>query len=150
MTHQFKILKLNEIIDVNFRSSLPTVTFIQERVNDLNFQLAATIYHDRKKNAVNRVEKVLELVESEVCRAKQIINYFGQETSNCGICDWCKKNEWCKKNCGILVNEWLYRVVDGKNIIVEKLKEFGFEDKVSEFESRYDDYYNIVCNEFLK
>ena len=45
-----------------------------------------------KKNAVNRVEKVLELVESEVCRAKQIINYFGQETSNCGICDWCKKN----------------------------------------------------------
>ena len=60
-----------------------------------------------------------------------------------------KKNEWCKKNCGILVNEWLYRVVDGKNIIVEKLKEFGFEDKISEFESRYDDYYNIVCNEFL-
>ena len=93
LKNYLEALKLNEIIDVNFRSSLPTVTFIQERVNDLNFQLAATIYHDRKKNAVNRVEKVLELVESEVCRAKQIINYFGQETSNCGICDWCKKNE---------------------------------------------------------
>ena len=93
LKNYLEALKLNEIIDVNFRSSLPTVTFIQERVNDLNFELAATIYHDRKKNAVNRVEKVLELVESEVCRAKQIINYFGQETSNCGICDWCKKNE---------------------------------------------------------
>lgn len=75
---------------------------------------------------------------------------FGKRKNIFNINDWCKKNEWCKKNCGILVNEWLYGVVDGKNIIVEKLKEFGFEDKVSEFESRYDDYYNIVCNEFLK
>ena len=93
LTKYLEELQQYTIIDVTFRSSLPTVTFIQERVNDMNFQLAATIYHERKTNALNRVEKIIELVEGESCRAKQIINYFGQQTSNCGICDWCKKNE---------------------------------------------------------
>lgn len=93
LTNYLEELERYTIIDVKFRSNLPTVTFVEERHTDLNFQLAATVYHDRKNNALEKVNQVIELVNSEACRAQQIIHYFGQESTNCGICDWCKKND---------------------------------------------------------
>lgn len=60
--------------------------------------------------------------------------------------DWCKKNSWCKKNYGKLIDNWLYGD-DKKEIIIEKLKMFGFEDKISEFSERFDNYKDIVMKE---
>jgi hypothetical protein len=60
--------------------------------------------------------------------------------------DWCKKNNWCKKNYGKLIDNWLYGD-DKKEIIIEKLKMFGFEDKISEFSERFDNYKDIVMKE---
>ena len=36
---------------------------------------------------------------------------------------------------------------DKKEIIVEKLKMFGFDDKISEFSERFDNYKDIVMKE---
>jgi len=60
--------------------------------------------------------------------------------------DWCKKNSWCKKNYGKLIDNWLYGD-DKKEIIIEKLKMFGFDDKISEFSERFDNYKDIVMKE---
>lgn len=59
--------------------------------------------------------------------------------------DWCKKNSWCKKNYGKLIDNWYGD--DKKEIIIEKLKMFGFEDKISEFSERFDNYKDIVMKE---
>jgi len=50
-----------------------------------------------------------------------------------------------------LIEEWLYgyNKDEKKNIIIEKLKEFGFENNVVEFERRYENYIDIVCSEFM-
>ena len=75
---------------------------------------------------------------------------FGKRGKVFNINDWCRKSDWCKKNCGKLIDKWLYgdNKDEKKNIIIEKLKEFGFENNVEEFENRYDNYIDIVCSEF--
>lgn len=93
LTNYLEELERYAIIYVKYKSDLPTVTFTEERQIDINFELSATAYNDRKNNALDKVNRVIELVKSEACRAKQIIHYFGQDSINCGICDWCKKNE---------------------------------------------------------
>lgn len=76
---------------------------------------------------------------------------FGKREKIFNSNDWCKKSEWCKKNCRKLIEEWLYgyNKDEKKNIIIEKLKEFGFENNVVEFERRYENYIDIVCSEFM-
>ncbi len=50
--------------------------------------------HFDSKRLMNAQKKLLELIRfaknSEVCRMKTIIKYFGLETSPCGVCDVCK------------------------------------------------------------
>jgi hypothetical protein len=71
---------------------------------------------------------------------------FGKRKMIFNSTDWCKKNNWCKKNYGKLIDNWLYGD-DKKEIIIEKLKMFGFDDKISEFSERFDNYKNIVMKE---
>jgi hypothetical protein len=71
---------------------------------------------------------------------------FGKRKMIFNSTDWCKKNNWCKKNYGKLIDNWLYGD-DKKEIIVEKLKMFGFNDKISEFSERFDNYKDIVMKE---
>ena len=65
-----------------------------------------------------------------------------------------RKSDWCKKNCSKLINEWLYgnneeEKIRRKNVIIEKMSEYGFDEKIKEFENRYDNYEKIVMSEFV-
>jgi hypothetical protein len=71
---------------------------------------------------------------------------FGKRKMIFNSTDWCKKNNWCKKNYGKLIDNWLYGD-DKKEIIIEKLKMFGFDDKIVEFSERFDNYKDIVMKE---
>ena len=78
------------IIDINWSSSLPTLTFLNERYpNDyLSFNLES--YLNRKNYQFDRLNAMISLLRDNTCRNIQILNYFNQPaTKNCGNCDVC-------------------------------------------------------------
>ena len=79
------------IIEVSWKTNLPTITFVYERMPDEYFSLKADIYIERKENAIYKVKKMLDFVETSDCRAQFVINYFGQESKPCEKCDSCLK-----------------------------------------------------------
>lgn len=79
------------IIEVSWKTNLPTITFVHERQPDDYFSLKADIYIERKENALYKVKKIMDFVDTSECRAQFVINYFGQNSNPCGKCDTCLK-----------------------------------------------------------
>lgn len=77
------------ILDVSWKSTLPTVTFLHERLPDDYISIRADVYDFRKKLATQRTDAVVDFLKSSVCRNLGLLNYFGQPAEKCGICDVC-------------------------------------------------------------
>jgi len=90
LQEQLKKLETNGMIDINWRTSLPTVTMLRERLPDDYLQLRPEVYTFRKEQAIRRMNAMRELVEGSFCRPRYIIEYFGQFGKDCGKCDYCK------------------------------------------------------------
>lgn len=86
---QIEFIQKYGILDVTWRSTLPTITFLQERVADEFFNLKYEIYLDRKTTALEKAQYMLDFCENKRCRAQQLIAYFGQMSEKCGKCDSC-------------------------------------------------------------
>jgi ATP-dependent DNA helicase RecQ len=89
---QLKFLEERGIIDITWRTSLPLVTFLHERLPDDYISFQPEVYTFRKEKALERVEAMRKYVESRQCRQQFIIEYFGQTSNPCGKCDICKEN----------------------------------------------------------
>lgn len=87
---QLKFLEQNGILDINWKTDLPLVTFINERVPDSHLRLSDEVYANRKVLAEKRWQRMKELLTFPVCRAQYLIRYFGQESEPCGKCDHCR------------------------------------------------------------
>lgn len=82
------------IIDINWSSSLPTLTFLHERYPDdyLSFNLES--YESRKNYEFDRLNLMINLLTINTCRNTQILNYFNQPVNkSCGNCDICQTND---------------------------------------------------------
>ena len=89
---QLKFLEERGIIDITWRTTLPLVTFLHERLPDDYISFQPEVYTFRKEKALERVEAMRKYVESRQCRQQFIIEYFGQTSNPCGKCDICKEN----------------------------------------------------------
>jgi ATP-dependent DNA helicase RecQ len=85
--HQF------EVISYIPRSDKPRITYVVERLDEKSISLSADVYKDRKKNAEERLESVIDYMTSATkCRSQQLLNYFGEKNApRCGECDVCKR-----------------------------------------------------------
>ncbi len=90
LMNQLKFLEQNGIIDLVVKSDLPLVTFLHERLPDNYLSINAEVYFNRKQIADKRWKAMKNLLLTNVCRAKYLISYFGQETDECGKCDYCR------------------------------------------------------------
>lgn len=95
---QLKFLEERGIIDITWRTNLPLITFLHERLPDDYLAFQPEIYLFRKEKALERVEAMRKYVESRQCRQQFIINYFGQSSTPCGKCDICKENSVFSKH----------------------------------------------------
>ncbi len=93
LTQQLEFMQQHGIIDLNLRSTLPTVTYISERLPDTHIQLKPSIYKERRDNAIQKAEAMVQFCLSTSCRTQQVLTYFGQESEPCGTCDICLKNK---------------------------------------------------------
>ena len=93
LVEQLSSMEKQGILEINWQTTLPTITFIRERLPDDYLNLSFEIYGERKENALEKLTKVQQFIESNTCRSIELLRYFGQEISPCGHCDKClKKN----------------------------------------------------------
>jgi ATP-dependent DNA helicase RecQ len=82
------------IIEFRPRKEKPQLTFLRERVDNQYLAIDWTLYMFRKKRAEARLNKAIEYSELDICRAQQLLHYFGQtEAPVCGVCDVCVESE---------------------------------------------------------
>ncbi len=78
------------VVEVKWRTDLPMLTFLRERCTDRDFSLPYNIYKERKVQAEERSNAMINFLDNHECRSKMVLNYFGQESDACGICDICR------------------------------------------------------------
>jgi len=70
----------------------PLIIFTEERLDRKSLSISPENYLHVKEKYMMRLEKMLEYAESETrCRSVMLLEYFGEESDRCGICDVCRK-----------------------------------------------------------
>ena len=100
LTSEKVVEQLKQLESYNFlsyvpRNDKPQILFLSEFVDAKHFGLSKENYHDRKKDAEERVKAVVDFVNNdEECRSVQLLRYFNEKTNKvCGKCDVCLRNE---------------------------------------------------------
>lgn len=92
--------QMTQLNAYNFLSYVPQndkaqLLFLSEFVDTKHFCLSKENYHERKREAEERVKAVIGFVHNdEECRSVQLLRYFNEKTNKtCGCCDVCRKKE---------------------------------------------------------
>ncbi len=68
------------------------VIFTEERLERKALLISPDNYLNVKEKYESRLERMIEYAESETkCRSMVLLDYFGEESDRCGICDVCRK-----------------------------------------------------------
>jgi ATP-dependent DNA helicase RecQ len=97
LERQLKYLEEHGIIDITWRTDLPMITFLHERLPNDYIELKPEVYHFRKERALDRMNVMKEYIEGKHCRPQFIIAYFGQTSEPCGKCDYCLEQRLLEK-----------------------------------------------------
>ena len=91
VVEQLKKLEAYNFLSYAQCNDKPQVLFLSEFVDTKHFNLSKENYHDRKRDAEERVKAVIGFVENdEECRSVQLLRYFNEKKSKpCGRCDVC-------------------------------------------------------------
>lgn len=102
VVEQLKKLETYNFLSYAPRNEKPKVLFLTEFVDTRHFGLSKENYHDRKKNAEERVKAVIDFVNNdEECRSVQLLRYFNEKKSHpCGQCDVCKEQSDSHRDYG--------------------------------------------------
>jgi hypothetical protein len=96
----------------------------------------------------NILRNILVLVDGTLLSIDEN-DIFGKRLYVFNKNDWCVKNDWCKKNFnGVIDDLWGENKEERKEKIINCLVEYGFNEKVEEFVSRWDNYKEIIFKEF--
>jgi ATP-dependent DNA helicase RecQ len=90
---QLQYLEKQGVIDITWTSENPLITFQHERLPDGYLDINPEVYSKRKQIIEDKLQAMLKLVRSNRCRSLEILEYFGQEGTDCGKCDNCKANQ---------------------------------------------------------
>ncbi|MFN3917889.1 MAG: ATP-dependent DNA helicase RecQ [Flavobacteriales bacterium] len=92
-----------ELGDYQPSSDLPTVTLLQDRLQDKYFT-PGKIYHQRKQRAKERVEAMINYAfGTDECRSITLVQFFGeQDAKPCGQCDICIEKKRKEENSRLL------------------------------------------------
>lgn len=87
---QLKELEKYGVIDVQFQTHLPQITFLQERLPDDYLTIQNSIYNQRKKVEKDKLDGLIHYILTNKCRSQMIGAYFDSDVAKCGTCDVCK------------------------------------------------------------
>jgi ATP-dependent DNA helicase RecQ len=86
-----ELMEKDEIIDYHAQHSDLELTFLVPREDERTINIFAKKIKQIQQVKKDNVESMLAYIEnSKLCRSRQILNYFGETTTeNCGKCDVC-------------------------------------------------------------
>ncbi|MBA3899536.1 MAG: RecQ family ATP-dependent DNA helicase [Bacteroidetes bacterium] len=86
-----KTLEKYGLMHYSPKSDLPLLMFNRERIDHKQLYFSKEKYFKRKKNAIEKMEAVINYItSSHKCRSKILLSYFGENNeNNCGSCDVC-------------------------------------------------------------
>ncbi len=87
---QLKELEKYGVIDIQFQTHLPQITFLQERLPDDYLTIRNSIYNQRKKVEKDKLDGLIHYILTNKCRSQMIGEYFDSDVTKCGTCDVCK------------------------------------------------------------
>jgi ATP-dependent DNA helicase RecQ len=113
----------------------PLVIFTEERLERKSLLISRENYHQVKEKHEFRVEKILEYTDANnKCRSVMLLDYFGEESDRCGICDICRdRNELdlSKYEFDIILEEVKSILESGKPLMEELVKMITFPEEKS-------------------
>ena len=77
------------IIDYRPVKDKPQIVFLRERVDAANLTIDRERFNSRKKRQEVRIKKVIAYATTPRCRSRQLLEYFGEKSKPCGVCDVC-------------------------------------------------------------
>ncbi len=88
---QLRLLAKYEIIDYREQSDLPSVTYLQERLDDRNLVIDDERINIRRKQRQRNIEQMVHYArDKKNCRQKTLLAYFGEKSNtDCRVCDQC-------------------------------------------------------------
>jgi ATP-dependent DNA helicase RecQ len=121
LENQLKFLEQNGVIDITWRTDLPKITFLHERLPDDYMQISKEVYSNRKNRAIKRWELTKKFLKTSTCREQYLLEYFGQKTSDCGKCDICREKQKTEINDTKLLEKILEKL-SNKPLTLDELK----------------------------
>jgi len=92
----FKSLRQRNIISFIPRQKLPTIFFSRYREDPERLEIGREVYEERLEQFSQRINAMIQYAtNSYVCRSRQLLLYFGEESktsSDCRKCDVCTNN----------------------------------------------------------
>jgi ATP-dependent DNA helicase RecQ len=83
------LLQKENIIDYQPARDKPQIIFTKERVEADNLHLDTNLYKFRKERQRERIVQAVAYANTSTCRSVQLLRYFGEKSTPCGICDVC-------------------------------------------------------------
>lgn len=78
-----------QLVEYRPVKELPQITFLKPRCSTNNFAIDQQSYLQRKQRYEDRIKIAIKYAEEQECRNVQLLGYFGEESTPCGICDIC-------------------------------------------------------------
>jgi ATP-dependent DNA helicase RecQ len=120
--NKLSFLAQQGIIEYIDASDKPQLTFLLPRQDAPKLQLDLQWLEDRKDHDLESVENIIGFLHTEECRAKYVLEYFGEYNAEpCGICDRCIRRTRIKEHyehAEVVVQQTLQM----KNIPIEDLE----------------------------
>ena len=78
------------VVEYRPRPTQPQIVFLSARIDEREIQMNDSNYDLLKKAARRRLDAMQHYVSTDnVCRSRQLLEYFGEEGELCGLCDVC-------------------------------------------------------------
>ncbi len=126
-----KNLSARHIIDFIPRSKDPYISYTRQREDGFRIIIPPSVWEERKEQFAKRIESVINYAKNDrVCRSRQLLLYFGEETKSrddCGICDVCTDNASLRREA---MKAILQLLEDGEKHTLEEVGRLKFEHPV--------------------
>ena len=126
-----KNLSMRHIISFIPRRKDPYINYTHNRVGGFRVIIPTSVWEVRKEQFTKHIESILNYAKNDkVCRSRQLLLYFGEETSAkdcCGICDVCANNRTDKKHAE---QDILALLEDGRHHSIEEIKNLKHDSEI--------------------
>jgi len=122
---ELNVMNRESILNYVPSTELPRILFLLDRPAPKSFAIDALRYKERESNARIKMRAIQDYMTTNVCRQKNILEYFGEDAETCGICDICKgskANLFTEKEKNALFDHLLEKLSDGKIDAEEYMK----------------------------